>query len=631
MSKHFRIQNLKLFVAACFALAIFISFAAKPVQATPTADHRIDVQLMADRSAVISTETVITNNDDAGRVLNTWTVTFPFNNVNNYTVTYNDIPAEFFWNNLGHAHELTVRLGGQSIKPGTVGVFKVNFTTTDAVTQSGNYKLFEFPEQTFDYTVASSSINISYPPEWGNQLFSNAEVNAAASRLTTSRSGGVFVYWLPEIVELRVVQAMSVGDAPTAVNLIPTLPGQRVAYPEISGLAAAGVDTWGNIWGVSNAADVSLAADVQLVPTTSAASVDAKCQLVAWPDDQFHQASTAELISEASGFLLATYTLPVSEGMDFQFSPEQLRLKWEQKQVLTPAERICAISSLLSTREIPHALSYGYYALPGGKFYQFATPTYWLEVEAGEGRLIFDPQFEQDYGSSGAGISHVPDQARLLMGYWHPDNLYARNFSEIPAPKLTSNPFPGLSGSVELDLAAPRLTYSGEFYSVPLRIHSKANHIVPIERLLVNGQDYTNQAVNLAPGLRKALLPETTTDLVLEYLREPNFLFAGEKELQVELSLATEVSPLVTAADRTRFIVDTGLLAALAGGSVLVTLILLITFGRSLLWPHFRRQQLRRQYMQQRMDPIKSQTASRGKPKILSKSVENDVIRFGDM
>jgi hypothetical protein len=634
MSKHFMTQNLKLFTAACFGLCLFISLAAKPVQASATADHQIDVQLRADLSAVVSTETVITNNDGTGRVLNTWKVTFPFNNVANYTVTYNDIPAEFYWQSLGNAHELTVRLGGQSIKPGTVGVFKVNFTTNDAVAQSGSYKLFEFPEQTFDYTVASSEINISYPAEWGAQLFSSAEVNAAASRLTASRSGGVFAFWLPEMVDLRVVQSMSVGDIPTAVNLIPNLPGQSVAYPKVSGLSAAGVDAWGNIWGVTNQDEVNLAADVQLTPAAVTVSADASCKLVTWPDDQFRQASTAELIREASNFLHQTFTLPVSEDAIAQFTPEQLRLKWEQKQTLTSVERICAISSLLSARGIPHAISYGYYALPGGKFYQFAAPTYWLEIDGGDGRLVFDPQFEQAYGgggATGAGISHVPDQARLIMGYWHPDNVYARNFSEIPAPKLTSNPFPGLSGSVELELSAPKVAYSGEFYVVPLRIHSRANHIIPIERLLVNSQDYTNQAVNLAPGLRKALLPESTTDLVLEYLREPNFLYAGEKELQVELSLATDVSPLVTASDRTRFIVDTGLLAVLAGGSVLTTLVLLITFGRSLLWPHFRRQQLRRQYLRQRLDPVRSQTGSRGKPKVLSKSVENDVIRFGDM
>lgn len=230
-------------------------------------------------------------------------------------------------------------------------------------------------------------------------------------------------------------------------------------------------------------------------------------------------------------------------------SNKQLSIKWESgpdiwykfttgTTSLNAFELCYLIGSMAEFFGDEFRMYYGYLLFPSFSSFDISLPHLWCEVEQGGNKILVDTFLENLTGSNYYN-KKVAD--RITIGVAHPDFAYdpilglrEESYSPIRISFLEFFESTNEMSPITATLNTPSKVLSGEFFEGTLQVKNERNNFLPFTDILINGRSEIGN-IFVHRDLNFGLLPFRKNNFQLNFLRELNIFFDGERELNVEL------------------------------------------------------------------------------------------------
>ena len=221
-------------------------------------------------------------------------------------------------------------------------------------------------------------------------------------------------------------------------------------------------------------------------------------------------------------------------------------------------------------------IDYGYLLAPSIDEINSGNPHIWCEVRIEEKNILLDPFLENLTGISYFDQSPVD---RVKFGIWHPSQDYnnalglASNTKNIFHIDIQDAEHIDTQNNLQLSLDFPTSAFSGEYYTGTLNITNESAYFLSIKSLQYDNADIMENIK--VSGLTPAILPQQNNQIVVNGLREQNFLFEGKKDITITLNTSNTNFSEVNANAEMEFHQDSRILMFLLIG-LLVSFVVMI-------------------------------------------------------
>lgn len=459
-----------------------------------------------------------------------------------------------------------IKMQNSVVWPGGSREFNFSFRIPQVLKHYWGYTQLHLPIMQTDYTLASWRLRIANKANRAEELMYVSSFNTSGDQdyLELFPKKDLVVVWGSSInllMEHKITVQPTEGMS-SLVNMLPMRLWQVVDYLELD---AKQVDFYqdahNNTWASLDAGkDIRYVAQIQLTGS-SGPELD--------PDiNKFYR----ELVQNKQPI--------INNEIDFSrigdiVSSSALTPK------LTQLGFAIAMRDELISRGHSAEIVYGYLLAPFVPTLDRNTPRIWVEADIEGQRVNFDPYLEalSDYN-----FLNFDSRTRLVVGTWDQNQpldsllgLMGNSPSQLDVAGIGElaewSPIP--PGNWESSLIAPEFAYSGEPFSLQLKLVNSTSKFIALTNLDLNGSQISlNQSLPF--GFIPTAAPITVSGFQLASVRESDFLFQGQKDYTLTITTDNLPDNIRIARTAVSLFQDTKLLV---GALVLVLIVCIALTG----------------------------------------------------
>ncbi|MEP7104119.1 MAG: hypothetical protein ABI721_05430 [Candidatus Dojkabacteria bacterium] len=525
--------------------------------------YRTTINIFENSSANTLVEFQLRNSTQ-DKFLSAYEFSLPIKNPQNIAITLDDNPISFTTDNANGYTDIKADLGSGSIPPGATKMLKINFTVNKILSERSQVKQLYVPRLFSEAQLSNTKYIVNFPSSFGNPIFvdlSNAnttDMGNGQKRFETNTTNGLLVVWgsqyFFDVESNFTIKNDSDSLKSTLFNIIPKLPTQDVSYSSIVGGDYGLYDSFGNDFAYTQldphqSKDISFKARVYLKETDPVLRYPDKYSL------EFNKYSSlakklGEKITDQMDDFVKLKTLNDLMSMTLRPSKNE-RINLELlKDIWTRADSTSNLNSfeycsiIISYAEnlgLRGKMDYGYILVPENINLDISLPHVWCDVSINDKSVMFDPLLE-----ALTGVQYFDRQPndRIQFGTWHPSQQYNNalgllgnseglvklNFTDIT--DLEEKP---KASDLTISFDLPAKSFSGEFFDGFINIKNDSSKVLRITDIELNMETELSKLI-YNQNLTKSVLPKTTNKISLNNLREPNFLYDGEKVYKASLN-----------------------------------------------------------------------------------------------
>lgn len=223
--------------------------------------------------------------------------------------------------------------------------------------------------------------------------------------------------------------------------------------------------------------------------------------------------------------------------------------KLSKNEKLTDTEFSMLSLSIAEYLDLPARINYGF--LINDYFLNLDTtkPHTWVEINVNDKTIIVDPYLERLTGLQYFGIEKKLD--RITMGTWHPEEKYNNILGMLEGDLQRKMDLKRLldskaaTSSIGINFLLPEDAKAGFNFSANLNITNNTLFALPLDKVILNDKEYTNQ-LKINKTFLPLILPGQTYKAEIKGIREDNFFNLGSKTYQIKVDFNNDSFKTVT-------------------------------------------------------------------------------------
>lgn len=485
--------------------------------------------------------------------------------------------------------------------PGEKKQLVINFKSNTLVKEKFGIKQL-YIQKPFDI---SNNSEINYQVYYSS-TFGEPSVNSANTQIIDAESGkkllstvstnGIYIIW-SSLIRLNMSSDFSLVNENNIqrkylFNLPPDLNNQDVFYHSIKGGEFGVYDNFGNQFAqvqvdANSSVDVGYSANIEISGEYEKGTYPNRYSLVFNTESEFGKYILENTNSLTSNYdklklfnqILVNRMKPNKQSIINLNALGDLWKKLDGNAGLNAFEYSSLVVSFAEYLGLKGRINYGYIIMSAVEF-DNSFPHVWCDIEIDDRSVLID-SFMEDISNVSYFDRTVID--RVKFGVWHTDQIYNPVLGLLSGKnpiqtKLTQPVELTTAGTIRLELDLADITYSGEFYEGRLTVDNQSNRILKFEKVALSGTDYTDR-LSYAEELYKSALPSQRNIFDLNNLREPNFLFNGQKELLLEVKFADN-DEIFEAVSVVNFVIDQRIFLISIGALLVVAIVTILSIKR---------------------------------------------------
>lgn len=525
--------------------------------------YKVELEINEQAFAVGYIEIQLRNNE-ATKVLSGYEFTLPIRSPYNISTKIHNSDVRFETQDSGGFTVLKTYFGADAIQPGTAKTLRINFFANNVLDTKSDVKQLYLPKPFSIGSVRNIKYNVTFPSSFGNPIFVDLskvniiDLTPTKKRFETNSSEGLLVVWGSSYhfdVEAKF-KLKNDSDAIKRIlfNIIPNLSYQSVDYRDVLGADYGVFDSYGNDFAFTeippkSEKEVGFAARIAISNEIHTANYPDNYSLPFDYDSLFGKQVLAQTSTQANQYskmkILNDFLVSnIKPSKDERVSVDLLKDIWKRYETngnLNSFE-LCSIAiSFAESMGLKARLNYGYILLPDIAELDIRKPHVWCDFFTEDKSVMMDPLLESLTGVK--YFDKLPND-RIYIGTWHQDQTYNNVLGLIgTSDDIIRLNFISLEGQVDTEEKGltvtpnfPKNAYSGEFYNATISVENKSSKVYRI--IDINLNDYPELGkITYNNSLTKSILPNQVSNIELNYLREPDFLFTGNKDIEISLLL----------------------------------------------------------------------------------------------
>ncbi len=500
---------------------------------------------------------------------------------------------------------ISLDLGSSAIRPGQANTLVYSFRVAGLVKEQYGLRYLYMAKPTSDFHIEKMSVEIKYPDSFSPPSYTSSQnERAEANSIYLNATNGIFVIWGSESnygLETDVTTKYT-NSSFGLLNLPKTTESQKVTYIELKQGLKLGTNPSGNSY---------IVLDNSGVEENVTYKAGVKNSLLTKVNNSSNQVSNLTTDSLTSS-LTSSITNPIALPAEFKERSVDNALLSEILELvvskLVPDSSTAVTSDMLSSigssRDLKSnsfvysyllsgylkdigvgsEIRYGYIIFPDLQGLDITKPISWVVADFNDELLLLDPYLYDIFGYQTTPGSNLN---RLTMGTWKDSSdldvaLGLLSASQITRPQVLSK-VDGINWeeiNYTLSLFLPSKAYAGELYDGQLRVQNTTNYIISPSSFTIDNVDHLGY-LSLGNDIWTAFPPKSDTAIMLNGLREPNFLFDGVKTRVARVASFDESIPDTTSSATVMITVDERLLLVIFAVLLAIWLVVIVSFTKN--------------------------------------------------
>lgn len=497
------------------------------------------------------------NNQDEMKIVDSYVVSVPIMHADNFLITLGGNEENNYTVTDSNGYKTLSITFESPVLPGENKDLIIQFTSPELLISTFGLKQL-YIQNPFDNLNKSILYEVEYPKSFGD-IFRTFETQSITEKdeetniISIQSNNGIYIVWADKILVNLKTEVNVKNENSETNSLFFNLPSaskkQKVFFNELKNIDAAFGDRMNNLLGevhvdATTSEDIGYSADV---------IIDGELEESIYPDDYefaFNQDSifgkdvienTKDLPDNYSKMQMFNQLLRNRVTTNKQASINytdinELWKKLDNETTLNSFEFAALNVSFAEYLGMDAKIEYGYLILSPIEF-DLSAPQMWAVVNIDGDDVFIDGFMEDLTNISYFDINYID---RVNFGAWHPSQTYnpaAGLAYESTTIKVDASSVEEKQYVVKLqtDFIYPKNAPAGTPFSAKVNIKNESNNILAVNKLFINDQDLTAN-LNNDSGLVEATLPNKTTELTINNLRENNLFATYAKEMNSKIS-----------------------------------------------------------------------------------------------
>jgi len=462
---------------------------------------------------------------------------------------------------------ISLDLGSSAIRPGQANTLVYSFRVAGLVKEQYGLRYLYMAKPTSDFHIEKMSVEIKYPDSFSPPSYTSSQnERAEANSIYLNATNGIFVIWGSESnygLETDVTTKYT-NSSFGLLNLPKTTESQKVTYIELKQGLKLGTNPSGNSY---------IVLDNSGVEENVTYKAGVKNSLLTKVNNSSNQVSNLTTDSLTSS-LTSSITNPIALPAEFKERSVDNALLSEILELvvskLVPDSSTAVTSDMLSSIGSSRDLKSNSFV------YSYLLSGYLKDIGVGSeiryGYIIFPDLQGLDITKPISWV--VADFNDVALGLL--------SASQITRPQVLSK-VDGINWeeiNYTLSLFLPSKAYAGELYDGQLRVQNTTNYIISPSSFTIDNVDHLGY-LSLGNDIWTAFPPKSDTAIMLNGLREPNFLFDGVKTRVARVASFDESIPDTTSSATVMITVDERLLLVIFAVLLAIWLVVIVSFTKN--------------------------------------------------